>query len=241
MRAETRHQLKQDRFRGTTLQVAEGAATWTAEHKSKIIAGAVAAVIVVAVVAGGWYYLASQEQKASADLSKAMRTMETYVRPAGAPAQPEIPSFASAQERATEARKQFQAIVDKYPHTRSSEFAHYFLGIAASDLGDYATAQKELGPIASSRNQDLASLAKMAQASTYRKQGENKKAIEIYKTLADKPTALVSKANAQLQLASALMADRQPLEAKNLYERIQKENPASPASQIAAQALQDLK
>ena len=53
MRAETRHQLKQDRFRGTTLQVAEDAATWSAEHKSKIIAGVVAAVVVIAVVAGG--------------------------------------------------------------------------------------------------------------------------------------------------------------------------------------------
>jgi tetratricopeptide (TPR) repeat protein len=241
VRAETRHQLKQDRFRGTTLQVAEDAATWSVEHKSKIIAGVVAVVVVAAVVAGGWYYLSNQEQKASAELSKAVRTMETYVRPAGSPAQPDVPSFSSAQERATEARKQFQAIADKYPHTRSSEFAHYFLGITASDLGDYAGAQKELGAIASSRNEDLASLAKMAQASAYRKQGQNKQAIDIYKALADKPTALVSKATAQLELAAALMADRQPLEAKGLYERVQKENPASPASQIAAQALQDLK
>jgi len=241
VRAETRHQLKQDRFRGTTLQVAEDAATWTAEHKSKLIAGVVAAVVVIAVVAGGWYYLSAQEQKASADLSKAMRTMDTYVRPAGSPAQPDQPSFASAQERATEARKEFQAIADKYPHTRSSEFAHYFLGLTETELGDYAAAQKELAPIASSRNEDLASLAKMAQAAAYRKQGQNKQAADIYKALAEKPTTLVSKASAQLELAATLLADRQPLEAKSVYERVQKENPASPASQIAAQALQDLK
>lgn len=241
MRAETRHHLKEDRFRGTTLQVAENAATWSVEHKSKIMAGAVVLVVVIAAVAGGWYYLSNQEQKASAELSKAMRTMETPVRPVGMPAQPDLPSFASSQERATEARKQFQAIADKYPHSRSGEFARYFLGVTATQLGDYAAAQKDLGPIASSRNQDLASLAKMAQAGAYRKQGQNKPAIDIYKALADKPTNLVSKATAQLELASTLMADRQPLEAKGLYERIQKENPASPASQIAAQALQDLK
>jgi TolA-binding protein len=241
VRAEARHQLKQDRFRGTTLQVAETAAHWSVEHKSKIATGSVVVLVVAAIALGGWSYLNHQDEKASADLTKAVRAMETPVRAAGTPGQPDVPSFGSQKERATEAHKQLQAIVDKYPHTRSGEIARYFLGMTSADMGDYAAAQKELGAVASSSNADLASLAKLAQASVYRQQDQNKQAIEIYKGLADKPTRMVSKAAAQLELAAALMADKQPLEAKGVYERVQKENPATPAAQIATTALQELK
>ncbi len=70
--------------------------------------------------------------------------MDTQLRPAGAPAEPDFPSFASAKERTTEAHKQFQAIVDQYPHTRTAEFARYFLGLTSSQLGDNAAAERDL-------------------------------------------------------------------------------------------------
>jgi TolA-binding protein len=241
VRAEARHQLKQDKFRGATLQVAGEAAHWTVEHKSKIMLGAIVALVIVAAALGGWYYLNVQDEKASVELTKAVRAMESPIRPAGTPAQPDLQSYTSAKERSTDAHKQFQVVVDKYPHTRSADMARYFLGLTAADMGDYTSAQKELNTVASYHNADLASLAKLALASVYRQQGQNKQAIDIYKALADKPTAMVSKPAAQLQLADALLADHQPLEAKGMYERIQKENPATPASQIAGQALQNLK
>ncbi len=241
MRAEARHQLKQDKFSRTTLHVAEQTVDWTVEHKSKLIVGGVVALVTVAVVLGGWYYLNTQDQKASLDLSKAVRTMDAPIRPADAPEQPGLQSFTAVKDRATEAHKQFQAIVDKYPHTRSGDIARYFLGLTAADMGDYTSAQKELSTVASYHNADLASLAKQALASVYLRQGQPKQAIEIYKVLSEKPTAMVSKPAAQLQLADALLADHQPLEAKGIYERVQKENPASPAAQIAGQALQNLK
>jgi TolA-binding protein len=241
VRAEARHHLKQDNFSRTTLQVAGQTVDWTVAHKSKIIVGAVVALVVIAAVLGGWYYISSQDEKASVDLTKAVRTMEAPIRPADAPAQPDVQSYTSAKDRASEAHKQFQAIVEKYPHTHNGDVARYFLGMTAANMGDYASAQKELSTVASYRNSDLASLAKLALASVYRQQGQNKQAIDIYKALADKPTTMVSKPAAQLQLAEALMADRQPLEAKGVYERVQKENPATPAAQIAGQALQNLK
>jgi predicted negative regulator of RcsB-dependent stress response len=241
VRAETRHQLKQDKFRGTTIQVAERTAHWSAEHKVLLIVGGVILAVIAGGVAGGWYYLSKQDQKASAALGQAIRTWETQVRPAGTPAEPDIPSFASAKERATEAHKQFQAIAQQYPHTRSGEFARYFTGLTAGDLGDYAEAQRELEAVASSRNSDISSVAKLALASVDRKQGKNKEAIAIYKALVDKPTTMVSKATAQLQLADTLLADMQPLEAKRIYEQVQKENPSTPEAQIAAKGLEDLK
>jgi len=163
------------------------------------------------------------------------------VRPEGTPAQPDFPSFASSKERATEAHKQFQSVVDQYPHTHSAEIAHYFLGRTSADLGDNAAAEREFKQVTSSGNKDVASLAQLALASVYRSTGRDKDAIEIFKKLADKPTNAVGKATAQLELAATYQADQQPLEAKRIYEQVQKENPSSQASQIASTKLEEIK
>ena len=241
MRAETRHQLKQDRFSRATIDVAEKTVHWTVEHQSKLIAAAIALLVVVAVVLGGWYYINQQDEKASAELSQAVRTLNTPVRPAGMPAQPDEPSFASSKERAIAARKQFQEIVSKYPHTRTGEIARYFLGLTSSQLGDYADAERELKSVADARNEDFSSLAKFALASVYRNTNRNKDAIELYKKLADKPTRSVGKVMAQLELAATYQASQEPLEAKKIYQQIQKENPSSDAAQLASAKLQELK
>ncbi len=241
MRAETRHQLKQDRFSRATIDAAEKTAHWSVEHKNKLIAAVGVVVVLAAVVAGSWYYLNQQDLRASVEISQAVRTLDTPVSPPNMPAQPEEPSFASAAERATTAHKQFQAIVDKYPHTHSAEFARYFLGVTSADLGDNASAERDLRSVISSANSDVAALAKMALASVYRNTGRNKQAIEVYKQLAAKPTSTVGKVTAQIELAATYKSDNQPLEAKRIYETIQKENPASQAAQLASTKLQELK
>ena len=151
MRAETRHQLKQDAFSRVTFDAAEKTADWTVAHRTTLIVSAVAVAIVLAAVVGGWYYLSAQDEKASFDLSLAVRTLDTQLRPAGTPAQPDVPSFTSAKERAEAAQKKFQAIVDKYPHTRTADLAHYFLGVTAADLLDNATAERNFKQVASVR------------------------------------------------------------------------------------------
>ena len=241
MRAETRHQLKTDRFSRVTIDAAERTAHWSVEHKSKLIVAVVVVLIVAAAVAGGWYYLSQQDQKASLEMSQAVRTLQTPVRPPNMPEQPEAPSFASSSERATAARKQFQAIVDKYPHTHSAEFSRYFVGVTSADLGDNATAERELQKVVSSGSNDVAALAKMALASVYRNTGRDKQAEELYKQLAAKPSSTVGKVTAQIELAATYKSDNQPLEAKRIYETIQKENPASQAAQLATAKLQELK
>ena len=241
MRAETRHQLKQDRFSRATIGAAEATVHWSVEHKSKLIIGSLTAAVVLAAVLGGWYYLNQQDMKASEVLSRAVRTMDTPLRPEGAPPEPDFPSFASAKDRATEAHKQFQTIVDKYPHTRTSEFARYFLGITSSRLGDNTAAERDLKEVASARNDDLSSLAKLGLAAVYSDTNRIKQAIEIYNQLIVKPTRSVGKVAAQLQLADAYQSNQQPAEAKRIYEQIQKENPATEAAQLATQKLKELK
>ena len=241
MRAETRHQLKQDRFSKVTLEAAENAAHWSEEHKTKLIVAAIAVVVIAAVGLGGWYYVNTQDEKASGELSAAVRTFETPVRPAGVPAQPGYDSFASGQERATAARKQFQAIVDKYPRTHTADMARYFVGLASLQLNDNATAERSLQGAAGSSNADLAALGKFALASVYRAENKDTQAVDLYKQLIDKPTLVVSKATAQLELAGFYESRQKPDEAKKLYEQVEKENPGVEAATMAQRRVAALK
>ena len=241
MRAETRHQLKQDRFSKVTFEAAGNAAHWSVEHQSKLIAAVVVVIVIGAIAFGGWYYLNSQDEKASAEFSTAVRTWETPLRPAGVPPQPGTDSFASAPERATAARKQFQAIVDKYPRTHTADMARYFVGLASAQLGDNAAAERSLQEAARSSNADLAALGKFALASVYRAENKDAQAIDLYKQLMDKPTLVVSKATAQLELASFYESRQKPDEAKKIYEQVQKENPATDAASLAQRRAAALK
>jgi tetratricopeptide (TPR) repeat protein len=241
VRAETRHQLKQDAFSRVTIGAAEKTADWTVQHRSTIIIGAIVAVVLIGGVIGAWYYLNAQDAKASLDLSIAVRTMDTQLRPAGTPEQPDFPTFTSAKERAEAARKQFQAIADKYPHTRSADMAHYFLGVTARTLSDNAAAERNFKQVASVGNRDLASVAKNALAALYAETNRTKDAVTLYQDLINKPTASVSRVTAQLQLAELYQNSNQPLDAKRIYEQIKKENPGNEAGEIATQKLAQLK
>jgi TolA-binding protein len=241
VRAETRHQLKQDAFSRVTIGAAEKTAHWSVEHRNTLTIAAIAVVVIAAVVAGGWYYLSTQDEKASFDLSQAVRTLEAQIRPAGTPAQPDVPSYTSAKERAEAARKQFQTIVDKYPHTRTADMARYFLGVTSVSAGDNAAAENDFKAVVSTGNKELASVAKMALAALYANTNRTKDAVALYQELINHPTASVSKVTAQLQLADLYQTSNQPLDAKRLYEQIKKDNPSTEAGQMATQKLAELK
>jgi predicted negative regulator of RcsB-dependent stress response len=241
VRAETRRQLKTDRFSKVTIHAAEETLHWTVEHRSKLIVAAVVVVVVVVAVLGGWYYLQQQDEKASVDFSKAVQAMDLPIRPAGMPPQPEYPSFASAKERATEAHKQFQDLVNKYPHTHAADFAHYFLGVTSADLADNAAAESELKAVAGYHNTNLSALAKNALASVYLNTNRTKDAIDVYKQLIANPTSTVSKQAAEMQLAETYQTAGMIVDAKKQYEAIQKESPQSQAAQVASAKLEQLK
>jgi tetratricopeptide (TPR) repeat protein len=241
LRAETRHQLKQDAFSRVTIGAAEKTAHWSVEHRNTLTIAGIAVAVIAAVLLGGWYYLSRQDEKASFDLAVAVRTVDTPLRPAGVPAQPDSPSFASAQERAEAGKKQFQAIVDKYPHTRTADMARYFLGVTAESAGDNAGAESNFKVVASAGNKELASVAKLALAALYGNTNRSKDAVALYQELINQPTASVSKVTAELQLAELYQATNQPLDAKRLYEQIKKDNPGADAVQIATQKLAELK
>jgi predicted negative regulator of RcsB-dependent stress response len=241
VRAEARHQLKQDAFSRVTIEAAEKTAHWTVEHQTTVIIAAIVVAVLLAAGVGGWYYLSVQDETASLALTQAVRTMDTPLRPAGTPEQPDFPSFTSVKERTEAARKQLQAIVDKYPHTRTADMAHYFLGVTAANLSDNSAAERNFKAVSSTGNRDLAAVAKFALASFYGQNKRTREAVALYQELINKPTASVSKVTAQLQLAELYQDSNQPLDAKRIYEQVKKENPGNEAGQLATQKLAELK
>lgn len=241
MRAQTRHQLKQDAFSRVTYGAAEKTAHWSVEHRNTLLAGIIALVVIAGLVGGGWYYQSQQNEKASFDLSVATRTLEAQLRSPASPAEPDVPSFTSAKERAGAAKKQFQAIVDNYPRTHTAEVARYFIGVASASMGDNAAAEKSFKDVASSGGKELASVANLALAGLYNDTNRSKDAVAIYQELIKHPTTAVGKVTAELQLAALYQSNNQPQDAKRLYEQIKKDNPTTEAGQLATQKLAALK
>ena len=224
----TRHQLKEDRF----ADAAKGTVHWAVAHRGKMIAASVTVGVLLIAGLSGWLFLRHRDGQASIALGAAMRTYNTQLRSPESPAQPGVASFTSAKERAQAAQKEFLEIAATYSYTRSAEVARYMAGLVAVDLGDVASAERELQAIAGSHNRDLAPLAKMALASLYRSQKREADAVKLYKELIDQPTRTVPKSMAQLELAAMYEAS-QPAEAMRLYQQIKAENPTGPAGRLA--------
>jgi len=241
VRSETRHQLKQDAFSRATIEAAGKTVHWSVEHRNVLVRVAIALAVFMALGLGAWYHLSTQDEKASLVLTQAVRTLDTPLRAPGTPAQPDVPSFETSKERAEAARKQFQSIVDDYPHTRTADMARYFLGVTAAGIGDNATAERWFKEASSQGGAEVASLAQFALASIYAETSRTKDAVNIYQQLIAKPTNSVGKVTAQLQLAEVYQSNSQPLDAKRLYEEIKKANATNEAGSLAAQKLTELK
>lgn len=228
MQGYTRRQLKQDRFVETTQE----AVHWASGHQRPVLLGIGLVVIIVAGYFGITALLDYQNEKANTGVSVALRTLNEPLRPADAPAG-QGAGYANPTERAKAAEKQFQALADKFSYTKAGKVARYMQGVSAMQAGENAAAEQQLKSVSDSRDKDVAALAKLALASLYRSTNRQSDAAQIYKVLQEHPTDTVSKAQAQLEMAE-MYEKSDPTQAMNIYQQIQKEDPTSPAAQIAS-------
>ena len=230
----TRRQLKEDKFAAT----AQGAAEWATGHRQTLIWIVGLVLVAVLLTVGVITWRNRQSDEANTQLSAAMRTLDAQLVPAGSPPPTEDAgqTFPTIADRAKAAQKQFQAIADKYSTVSPGKIARYMSGISLVQAGDKTGAEHELKTAAEFRDKDVAALAKMALASLYRGMNRAPEAIAIYKDLSEHPTVTVSKAQAQLQLAE-LYESTDPQQATLIYQQLQKDDPRSPAAQLAGQKL----
>ncbi len=222
MDRQHRHQLKQDEFKDTLVQIEE----YFKKHYQEILKVSIIVVVVLGLAAGLRYYTDRQENAANADLGEALTTFRAYVGQA-TPGQtpPGAPTYTTAQEKYKKALSQFDAILGKYkmiPRPKAVAIARYQAGVCQSLLDDHAGAIQTLTEASQDRDKEIASLAKFALAGELARTGKTPEAAKLYQELADHPTLSVPKASALLALADAYR-DSQPAKARELYERLEKE------------------
>ncbi len=235
VRATTRHNLKRDQFAEAVTGRAAETMTWAQEHQGEMIAAGVAVVLVIAAAIGVWWWSSVQGDKANLALGEALRTQGAPLRPAGVAAQPGEPSFSTAAERAQAARKAFDDVAQKYPHTAPGSLARYFAAVTFVDEGKYSDAEAALKRAADAGNKDVAALANFALAQAYSAQHRDADAIRLYKDLADHPAPTVSKSAAQMALADYYGERGQPQEAVKIYQQIIKDEAKTVAAEAAQQ------
>jgi tetratricopeptide (TPR) repeat protein len=217
----TRHQLKQDEFRDTIEHFEQ-----FFKVKFKEIVTTTVIVIVVLGLAGGLkYYLDKQETEANVELAAALKTVRAYV---GAPVQgmnPDTEAFPTAQAKYKKALEQFNAIVQRYhtfPRPKAVGIALYQAGICEALLGEQAVALRTLQEASRDSDREIASLAKFALAGELIKAGKLQEGVKVYQELADHSTLSVPRAAALLAMADAYRST-QPVQARKVYEQLQKE------------------
>ena len=222
MQRQHRHELKQDEFKDTLVQIEE----YFKQHYKEILNVSIVVVVVLGLATGLKVYTDRQAAAANADLGEALATFRAYVgQPTPGQNAPSEATYTTAQEKYKKALQEFDAILDRYrmiPRPKAVGIARYQAGVCQALLDDHAGAIETLTQASMDRDVEIASMAKFALAGELANSGKTPEAAKLYQELADHPTISVPKASALLALADAYR-ESQPAKARQIYEQVQKE------------------
>ncbi len=232
----TRKELKQDRIAETFVHGVEAVESHL--KQAWIIGGA---VVVIALAFFGWqFYSERQTVKATAALEDAMKTFNARIRAAGEPEEPGEVTYLEDKFKYMDAAKKFADVASKYSLTRPGQVARYYAGLSYEEVGNYDDSKKWLGQVESSRDTELAALARFQLAKVNAQTGADAEAVKLYQALVAKPTNMVPKQVSMMALAD-YYARKNPAEAVKLYTQIKSEFPDTAAADQAEDRLAELK
>jgi hypothetical protein len=212
----TRHELKEqvqhDAFAESVAKVVD----YTSSHRVTVVKWAAAAVLVALIIGGVlWYnsYASSQRQQ---DLEAAFQVLGAPVGP-NAPAG--VKSYPTEDAKRPASLKALTAVINKDGKSREGMIARYYRG-SMNAQRDPKSGLDDLKAVADS-NADVSALAKVALSQIYAGENRVSDAQTILRSLIDKPSALVSKEQAQILLAE-LDKTTNPQEAKRILDSLKK-------------------
>lgn len=219
----TRKELKTDKF---ALEVEHGL-TFFEEHQKEMLRYGGIALGIVALYFVIVIYQRHQHTAREAALGRAIQIQETSVGPATAAA---ATSFPTQQVKDDVAIKAFTEIKTKYSGSDEAEIAEYWIGSIHADEGKLADADKSFQEVAQKGDDRYASLAKLSLSQVYFAQGKMDEGRKVLEDLMAHPTIFVSKDQAAIALARALIATK-PEEARKLLDPLRTEG--SSVGQVA--------
>jgi hypothetical protein len=231
-RHELKEQLQHDHFTDTVSEVVG----YAASHRQQLLRWVVIAAVILIVLGGAFWYARYRNSVREQDLNNAFAIADRQVGPAapGAGAN----TFPTEDAKTQASLKAFSEVVAKDGDSSQGLIAQYYLGTLKARKGDVKGAEASLSKVAES-SVKVAPLAKIALAELYSGDNKMSQAQALLQSLIDKPTDLVSKAQAQILLARLLQGTN-PQQAKKLLRAVTTENKDPVVARVAQQASSEL-
>ena len=212
----TRKELKEDKF---ALELEQG---WTffEEHQKEVLRYGGIVLGVAALYFAITIYQRHQHTAREAALNVAIRIQDVGVGPAPGP---NSNTFPTQQAKDDLVIKTFNDVEKKYPGSEEAEIAQYSIGGIRADEGNYAEAAQAFQEVAQKGGERYASLAKLSLAQVYFAQGKMDEGRKVIQDLMAHPTIFVSKDQATITLARALISTK-PEEARKLLDPLRTES-----------------
>lgn len=209
-------ELKHDRFRDTTMLLADRMAERVTGRGRQILYVLLAVVVLAAAGYGLYRWRHNKNDEAEAAMGRAIAIARAEINPSPPPNSKD-PVFSTEQQRAQRTIEEFQKVAAKYGDPYRSE-ARLF--IAQSQLvTDHDKGVAELQSLASGSG-DVAVLAKFALAQAKEGEGKLDEAAALYKELAGLNATIVTPETANLQLAKIYEKQGKSKEAAELLFNI---------------------
>ena len=191
-------ELKHDRFRDTTMLLADKLADKVEGRGRQILYGLLVVIVIAAVGYGVKRWRDKHSGEAEAAMGRAITINGAEISAAPNPGSKD-PVFTTQQERSQRAIEEFEKIAGKYGEPYRSE-ARYFI---ATNLlvTDRAKGESELQAL-SQGSGEIATLAKFALAQAKEADGNLDEAARLYGEIARQGSAIVTPDTANVRLAS---------------------------------------
>lgn len=184
------------------------------------------------IVAGiVFWYLSYQKEQRRDNLQTAFAVYEAPVGTTAVAGK----TYPNQDEKNKAALKAFSDVAAKDSGYEEGSIARYYMGVLKAQTSDSKGAETDLKAVASAGG-EISALAKIALAQLLSGQNRQSEAQSLLREVVNKPTDLVSKAQAQLLLAQSLQSTN-PAEAKKLLQSLKAPN-QSPAVSRALEQLQ---
>jgi len=219
----TRHQLKEQDEITTSIQTVTEALI---AKKRELTIGLVVILVLVLGIVGWRYFSARRNSAAQAQLAQAIAVYNDTI------------NIKTDKERYEKTIAEAQKTYDQYRSLPAGSIALYYIGLSQEGLGDSTKAIQSLQEAAQNGDPTIKSVAQFALSGIYKKQGDNQKAIDLYKQMYD--SGGFSKSAVAYELAKAYEANNQLDQAKEFYQKVVTEYPDSPFRPGADEALKRL-
>jgi predicted negative regulator of RcsB-dependent stress response len=210
----TRHELKEQLQHDHFTDAVSEAVAYALSNRKILIRWIVVAVLVLGLAGGALWFAAYNRSIRQQALAAALQVIDT---PVGASSQ--APNSYPTQEAKQQAEiKVLSDMVAKYGGTREGLIAQYYLGTVKVERKNPKGAESDLRRVADAKS-EFAPLAKIALAQLYAGENRVAEARALLQSIANKPSDLVSKAQADILLAQLYLTTN-PQEAKKILQSL---------------------